>query len=207
MKLAYLATAVLVFPLMVAAQTNVTVAPRIESTRSGNGHCSGIFASGRLQSRRGALRRVLERSGLHRRIAPHRRAAQAIAGCHADPALGAHRWQRRCLKSLYPSGSLLEADQLDDAAYRQQVNNLAAATGKLVQDVGEMAVSPHRVLTLEQYRKLQTWQRAKRTAAQTAATCTSARITSAGNAPASGWRQAVIAQNVSGCPRPENRPA
>jgi Spy/CpxP family protein refolding chaperone len=69
------------------------------------------------------------------------------------------------LKTLARLSALLQADQLDDAAYKQQLNNLAVASGKLVQDVGEMIVSPRRVLTLEQWRKLQTLQRAKRAAA------------------------------------------
>jgi Spy/CpxP family protein refolding chaperone len=69
------------------------------------------------------------------------------------------------LKAVARLSALLEADELDDAAYKQQLNNLAAASGKLVQDVGEMIVAPRRVLTLEQWRKLQSLQRAKRAAA------------------------------------------
>ncbi len=78
------------------------------------------------------------------------------------------------LKALAHLSAILEADQLDDAAYKQQMENLAAATGKLVQDVGEMAVSPRRVLTLEQWRKLQNLQRAKQAANPSAASRPSA---------------------------------
>ena len=66
------------------------------------------------------------------------------------------------LRAVARLAALLEADQLDDAAYKQQVNNLAAAAGRLVQDLGEMVVNPRRVLTVEQWRKLQRLQRAKR---------------------------------------------
>jgi Spy/CpxP family protein refolding chaperone len=66
------------------------------------------------------------------------------------------------LKALVRLSVLLEADQLDDPAYKQQVNDLAAVAGKLVQDVGEMAATPRRVLSLEQWQKLRTLERAKR---------------------------------------------
>ena len=65
------------------------------------------------------------------------------------------------LKALARLSALLDADQLDDAAYKQQINNLAAVAGKLVQDVGDMAAAPRRILTLEQWRKLQSLQRAR----------------------------------------------
>ena len=45
------------------------------------------------------------------------------------------------LKALARLSALLDADQLDDVAYKQQLNNLAAVAGKLVQDVGEMAAA------------------------------------------------------------------
>lgn len=62
--------------------------------------------------------------------------------------------------------AIMDADQLDDAACKQQLDNLAAASGKLVRDLGEMVVAPRRVLTLEQWRKLQALQRAKQAAAK-----------------------------------------
>jgi Spy/CpxP family protein refolding chaperone len=68
------------------------------------------------------------------------------------------------LKAFTRLSALLEADQLDDAAYKHQLDILATAVGKLVLDAGEMTVSPRRVLTLEQWRKLQSLQRAKRAA-------------------------------------------
>jgi Spy/CpxP family protein refolding chaperone len=65
------------------------------------------------------------------------------------------------LKSFARLAAIYEADQLDEAAYKQEVNALAAATGKVVQDLGEMAAAPRRVLTTEQWRKLETIRRAK----------------------------------------------
>jgi Spy/CpxP family protein refolding chaperone len=85
------------------------------------------------------------------------------------------------LKALAHLSAILQADQLDDAAYTQQMQNLAAATGKLVQEVGEMAVSPRRVLSLEQWRKLQSLQRAKQAEKPSAAPRPSAT-----HAPAAG---------------------
>jgi Spy/CpxP family protein refolding chaperone len=70
------------------------------------------------------------------------------------------------LKALARLSSLFEADRLDDAAYKAQLNQLAAAVGKLVQDVGEMAITPRRVLTAEQWGKLQSLQRAKQAASR-----------------------------------------
>jgi Spy/CpxP family protein refolding chaperone len=88
------------------------------------------------------------------------------------------------LKALARLSALLEADRLDDAAYRQQLSNLAAATGKLIEDVGEMAVAPRRVLTVEQWGKLQSLQRAKQVAARPAASpALPAPATPAGNRP------------------------
>jgi len=85
------------------------------------------------------------------------------------------------LKALAHLSALLDADQLDDAAYKQQLNSLAAAAGKLVQDAGEMAASARRVLTLEQWQKLRTLQRAKQAEARSPAPASPA--PPAGSAP------------------------
>jgi Spy/CpxP family protein refolding chaperone len=65
------------------------------------------------------------------------------------------------LKALARISAVYEADQLDDAAYKREVNALANATGKVVQDLGEMAAAPRRVLTVEQWQMLQKLRRAK----------------------------------------------
>ena len=70
------------------------------------------------------------------------------------------------LKALARLSAVFEADRLDDAAYKTQLNALAAAAGKLVQDVGEMAVTPRRVLSAEQWQKLRSLQRAKQAASR-----------------------------------------
>ena len=70
------------------------------------------------------------------------------------------------LKALVRLSAIYEADQLDDVSYKQQLSNFATAVGKLVQDAGEMAVTPRRVLTSEQWTKLQSLQRAKQAAAR-----------------------------------------
>jgi Spy/CpxP family protein refolding chaperone len=70
------------------------------------------------------------------------------------------------MKAFARLSALFETDRLDDAAYKTQLTQLAAAVGKLVQDVGEMAVAPRRVLTAEQWGKLQSLQRAKQAASR-----------------------------------------
>lgn len=170
MKLAFLATAVLVFPLMASAQTSVAIAPQTAN----HGPAAGMAAPG--FSLPGGLnpsaemfdqfwndpaftaelrltdgqRKQLQEASLNQRLALIDGGAEA-------------------LKAITHLSAILEADRLDDAAYQQQLDNLAAATGKLVRDFGEMAVSPRRVLSLEQWRKLQSLQRAKRAAAKAAA--------------------------------------
>lgn len=172
MKLAYLAAAVLVFPLMVAAQTNVTVAPRTNI----QGPATGITAPG--FSLPGGLNPAAlnPAAGLFNEFwnDPACTAELHLTDAQRKQLQAAALTQRLALidssadalKAFTRLSAIMEADQLDDAAYQQQLNNLAAAAGKLVEDFGEMTVSPRRVLSLEQWRKLQTWQRAKRTAAR-----------------------------------------
>lgn len=169
MKLAVLVAAVLVFPLMAAAQTNIAIAPRTDARGTvGSITAPGFSLPGGFHPPAGlfeqfwddpacaaelhltdAQRKQLQDSALTERL--------ALIDGGAD-----------ALKALAHLSALLDADHLDDAAYQQQLNKLAAAAGKLVQDAGEMTVSPRRVLTLEQWRKLQSLQKAKRAAAQAA---------------------------------------
>ena len=154
MKRAYLATAVLVFPLMAAAQTNVTVAPRINSPGPATGIAPGFSLPGGFNPAAGLFDEFWNdpacTAELHLTDAQRKQLQDATL----TQRLALIDGGAEALKAFTRLAALMEADQLDDAAYRQQVNNLAAATGKVVQDVGEMAVSPRRVLTLEQWRKL-----------------------------------------------------
>lgn len=165
MKLAFVVTAVLVFPVMLAAQTNVTVAPRTNPQGmpagitapgfpfpSGFNPTAGLFdqfwndpACTAELHLTDVQRKQLKDAALTQRL--------SLIDGGAD-----------ALKAFTRLSALLEADQLDDAAYKQQLDILAAAAGKLVLDVGEMTVSTRHVLTLEQWRKLQSLQRAKRAA-------------------------------------------
>jgi Spy/CpxP family protein refolding chaperone len=169
MKLAFIGTAVLMFPLMLAAQTNVGAGQRTnpQSTTAGItppgfalpegfNPSAGLFeqfwndpACTAELHLTDAQRKQLQDAALTQRLSLIDGGAEA-------------------LKALVRVSAILEADQLDEAAYKQQMNNLAAATGKLVLDVGEMTVSPRRVLTVEQWRKLQSLQKAKRVAAKSA---------------------------------------
>lgn len=187
MKLAYITIAVLAFPLMVAAQTSANHA----TAANPQGAAAGITAPGfpfpgGFNPPAGLFEHFwndpecvaeLHLTEVQRKQLQDAALAQRLS--FIDNGAEA-------LKSLARLSAVLEADQLDDAAYKQQMNNLAAATGKLVQDVGEMAVSPRRVLTVEQWKKLQSWQRAKKAAARAAVTqrpSTSTHTPTAGEKP------------------------
>jgi Spy/CpxP family protein refolding chaperone len=161
MKLAIAIAALLVLPLMAVAQTNATVAPQtnLPAMTAGitpPGFPGGFNPPGALFEQfwndpktaselnlTDAQRKKLQDAALNQRL--------SLIDGGAD-----------ALKAFTRLSALMDADQLDDAAYKQQLNNLAAAAGALVQGLGEMAVAPRRVLTLEQWRKLQTLQKAKR---------------------------------------------
>jgi len=169
MKLAWIVTVILVFPLMVAAQTNVTIAPRTNP----QGMPAGITAPGfpfpdGFNPPAGLFDQFWNdpdcAAELHLTDVQRKQLQDAALTQRLSLIDGG----ADALRALARLSALLEADQLDDAAYKQQVNNLALAAGKLVQDVGEMAVSPRRVLTVEQWRKLQNLQRAKRAVARSA---------------------------------------
>lgn len=169
MKLAFIVTAVLAVPLMVAAQTSVPNAQHANSPvpsspitapgfpfPPGFTPPAGLFdpfwndpaftAELHLTD---AQRKQLQDAALTQRL--------ALIDGGAD-----------ALKAFTRLSAILDADQLDDAAYQQQLDNLAGATGKIVKDLAEMVVSPRRVLTAEQWRKLQALQRAKRAAVRSA---------------------------------------
>jgi Spy/CpxP family protein refolding chaperone len=59
------------------------------------------------------------------------------------------------LKAFVRLGVLLDADRIDDTAYKQQLGDLSAVASRLVQSLGEMAATPRRILTPDQWRKLQ----------------------------------------------------
>jgi Spy/CpxP family protein refolding chaperone len=72
------------------------------------------------------------------------------------------------LKAFLKVAASLDAEPFDEAAYKKQLDELAASTGKAVQNVGEIAVAPRRVLTSEQWAKLKSLKKAKQAAARAA---------------------------------------
>jgi Spy/CpxP family protein refolding chaperone len=68
------------------------------------------------------------------------------------------------LKALTRLSALLNADLMDEPAYQQQLGDLTAATGRLVQTLGDMAITPRRVLTPEQWKKLLALRAARKAA-------------------------------------------
>ena len=68
------------------------------------------------------------------------------------------------LKSLARLGPMLDAEKVDEAAYNQQLGALSTAAAHLVQTLGEMAITPRKVLTYEQWTELVAIRRANRAA-------------------------------------------
>jgi Spy/CpxP family protein refolding chaperone len=79
------------------------------------------------------------------------------------------------LKGFVLLSSILETEPFDNAAYEKRLNELASTTGKAVQNLGEMVVTPRRILTPEQWTKLCSVRKAKQAAARAAAKPTSQR--------------------------------
>ncbi len=169
MKLAFVITAVLVFPLMVAAQTNVAGAPQTnpQGTPAGITAPGFPFPSG-FNPTAGLFDQFWNDPACIAELHLTDAQRKQLKDASLTQSLSLIDRGADALKAFTRLSALLEADQLDDAAYKQQLEILAAAAGKLVLDLGEMTVSTRRVLTLEQWRKLQSLQRAKRTAAGSA---------------------------------------
>jgi hypothetical protein len=66
------------------------------------------------------------------------------------------------LKSFVQLQSLLDADQVDQAAYSQQLDTLAAAANKLIKEFGAMALTARKTLSAEQWHKLEALRAARR---------------------------------------------
>lgn len=66
------------------------------------------------------------------------------------------------LKAFVHISAILQVEQLDDAAYQKQLDELSSAFGKLIHDIGDMAIAPRHILTHEQYQKLKSIERKKR---------------------------------------------
>ncbi len=166
MRLAFVVTAVLVFPLMVAAQTSVATAPRtnLQGTAAGVSAPEFPFPSG-FNPTAGLIDQFWNDPDFTAELHLTEGQRKQLKDATLNQRLSLIDRGADVLKAFTRLSALLEADQLDDAAYKQQLDILAAAAGKVVLDVGEMAVTPRRVLTLEQWRKLQSLQRAKRAAA------------------------------------------
>jgi Spy/CpxP family protein refolding chaperone len=169
MKLAFIVTAVLVFPLMVAAQTNVPIAPGTNPQGTPAGITNpGFSLPGGFNPPAGLFDQFWNNpafaADLHLTDVQRKQLQDAALTQRLSLIDGG----ADALKSLARLSALLEADQLDDASYKLQLNNLAGAADKLIREVGEMVISPRRVLTVEQWRKLQNLQRAKRAAVRAA---------------------------------------
>lgn len=174
MKRAFIVAAVLVFPLMAAAQRSITIAPATAPPANSQGAPAGITAPGfpfpgGFNPPAGLLDPFWNDPALTAELHLTDVQRKQLQDAALTQRLALIDGGADALKALTRLSAILDADQLDDAAYKQQLNSLAVATGKVVQDVGEMVVSPRRVLTAEQWRKLQSLQRAKRAAARSAA--------------------------------------
>jgi Spy/CpxP family protein refolding chaperone len=164
MKLAFIVTAVLIVPLMVLAQTTVTIAPQAHPSAAPTSTTTapGFPFPGGFNPPTGFFDQFWNDPAFTAELHLTDVQRKQLQDATLTQQLSLIDGGADALKAVARLSALLEADQLDDAAYQLQLNNLAAATGKVVRDFGEMAVTPRRVLTLEQWRKLQSLQRAKR---------------------------------------------
>lgn len=64
--------------------------------------------------------------------------------------------------ALVKGESALNGDQLDEATYNQQVNTAADAASKLLKDLGGTMLAMRKILTPEQWRKLESMRRTER---------------------------------------------
>ena len=154
---------------MVAAQTNVTSAPRTTPPGTATGITApGFSLPGGFHPPAGLFDEFWNDPALTAELHLTDGQRKQLKDAALTQRLALIDGGADALKAFTRLSAILDADQLDDAAYKQQLDILAAAAGKLVVDAGEMTVSPRRVLTLEQWRKLQSLQRAKRVAAGSA---------------------------------------
>jgi Spy/CpxP family protein refolding chaperone len=169
MKLAFIGTAIVALSLMLTAQTNVTVAPGTNPPATATGITApGFPFPGGFNPPAGLFDQFWNDSAIAAELHLTDVQRKQLQDAALIQRLSLIDGGADALKALARLSALLEADQLDEAAYKQQLNDLAAASGKLIQEVGEMVASPRRVLTVEQWRKLQALQRAKRAAPQPA---------------------------------------
>jgi Spy/CpxP family protein refolding chaperone len=169
MKLAFVVTAVLAVPLMVAAQTNDTRAPRTNPQATPPAITApGFPFPGGFNPPAGLLDQFWDDPAITAELHLTDQQRKQLQDAALTQRLALIDGGADALKAVAHLSAILEADQLDDLAYKQQLNNLAAASGKVIQDLGEMVVSPRRVLTPEQWKKLQTLKREKRVAAHSA---------------------------------------
>lgn len=168
MRRSFIVAAVLVFPLMVAAQTNVTPRTNSQGTTAGSVAPGFSLPSG-LNPAAGLLDQFWNDPAIVAELHLTDQQRKQLQDAALTQQLALIDGGAEALKAVVRLSALLDADQLDDTAYKQQLSNLGAATGKVVQDFGEMVVAPRRVLSLEQWRKLKALQKAKRAEAKTAA--------------------------------------
>jgi Spy/CpxP family protein refolding chaperone len=169
MKLAFVVTAVLAVPLMVAAQTNDTHAPRTNPQTSPAVTAPGFPFPGGFNPPAGFLEQFWNDPAISAELHLTDQQRKQLQDAALNQHLALIDGGADALKAVARLSAILQADQLDDLAYKQQLDNLASASGKIVRDLGEMVVSPRRVLTPEQWKKLQTLKREKRVAAHPAA--------------------------------------
>jgi Spy/CpxP family protein refolding chaperone len=161
MKLALVVTVVLAVPLMVSAQTNDTRAPRMNpQATTPSITAPGFPFPGGLPA--GFLDQFWDDPSITAELHLTDQQRKQLQDAALTQQLALIDGGADALKAVARLSALLAADQLDDLAYKQQLNNLAAASGKVIQDLGEMVVSPRRVLTPEQWKKLQALKREKK---------------------------------------------
>jgi Spy/CpxP family protein refolding chaperone len=165
MRLAFIVTAVLVLPLTAVAQTKIAIAPRTDLQGApASVAAPGFPFPGGFHPPAGLLEQFWNDPACAAELRLTDVQRKQLQDAALTQRLSLIDGGADALKALARLSALLEADQLDDAAYQQQLSKLSDAAGRLVQGAGEMAASPRRVLTVEQWWKLQGVQKAKRAA-------------------------------------------
>ena len=167
MRRTFIIAVVLVFPLVVVAQTSVAPRTNQQGTTAGSA-APGFSLPNGLNPAAGLLEQFWNDPAIVAELHLTDQQRKQLQDAALTQQLALIDGGADALKAVVRMSAILDADQLDNAAYKKQLSNLAAATGKVVEDFGEMVVAPRRVLSQEQWRKLQSIQKAKRAAAKTA---------------------------------------
>jgi Spy/CpxP family protein refolding chaperone len=167
--------AIFLLSAMALAQGNIQIAPGSFHKHQGKSSGSGMMLPGGLKAPQGMFDEFWNDPQISKQLEltdDQRTQLQAAATAQklelVDSGAGV-------LKSFVKLSALLEAEPFDEAAYQKASDELAASTGKTVQNVAEMMAARRRILTAEQFAKLRAIQKAQKLSAKRKAAAASCR--------------------------------